>query len=60
MDLALTEEDAELLREILDSVMRDLSYEIANTDNATYRSQLRSRRDRIRAILQQVGGGTAV
>lgn len=59
MDLALTDEEAELLREILDSVLRDLSYEIANTDNASYRSQLRSRRERIQAILQQVGGGAA-
>lgn len=59
MDLALTDEDAELLREILDTVLRDLSYEISNTDNASYRSQLRDRRERIEAIRRQVGGGTA-
>ncbi|MFP3900356.1 MAG: hypothetical protein ACLFXM_05850 [Acidimicrobiia bacterium] len=59
MDLALTDEDAELLREILDTVLGDLSYEISNTDNASYRSQLRDRRERIEAIRRQVGGGAA-
>lgn len=59
MDLALTDEDAELLREILDTVLRDLSYEISNTDNASYRSQLRDRRERIEGIHRQVSGGAA-
>jgi hypothetical protein len=56
MQVELSDEQAELLREVLDSVVGDLSPEIADTDNPTYRRQLVARRDQLRAILAQVGG----
>lgn len=56
MQLELSDHDAQLLREVLDLVVRDLSPEIANTDNAQYRRALIDRRGHIAAILDAVGG----
>ncbi len=56
MHLDLTDDAASLLREILNSAVRDLSHEIADTDNSTYRAELRDRRDAVRSILDDVGG----
>ena len=56
MQLELNDDEAALLRELLDVIVRDLSYEIADTDNSTYRTGLRSRRDAIRTMLDAVGG----
>ncbi|KAA0232779.1 MAG: hypothetical protein EDR02_16130 [Actinobacteria bacterium] len=56
MDLHLSDDDRDLLREILDSAYRDLSYEIADTDNYTFRQQLKDRRERVGRILTEVGG----
>lgn len=56
MQIELSDEDAQLLREVLNSVVKDLSPEIANTDNASYRRDLVDRRQHIAAILEQVGG----
>jgi hypothetical protein len=56
MQLELSDEQVEVLRDALDSVVGDLSPEIADTDNPTYRRQLVARRDLLRAILSQVGG----
>jgi predicted RNA binding protein with dsRBD fold (UPF0201 family) len=59
MQLELTTEDTEVLQEALDSVVRDLSLEIADTDNAEFRRGLQARRDRLQALLDQVGGPLA-
>ncbi len=56
MHLDLNDEAAALLREILNSTVRDLSHEIADTDNSTFRAELRERRDAVRALLDDVGG----
>lgn len=56
MDLQLSDDDRDLLREILDSAYRDLSYEIADTDNYTFREQLKDRREQLGRILDGVGG----
>ena len=56
MQLDLSNGNAELLREVLDSVVRDLSPEIADTDNPAYRRELKERRDRLRAMLDVLGG----
>ena len=56
MQLDLSDVDAELLREVLDSVVRDLSPEIADTDNPAYRRELKERRDRLRTMLDFLGG----
>jgi hypothetical protein len=56
VQLDLTEEETQLLRELLDSVVRDLSPEIADTDNPDYRRSLIDRRNHLRATLGKVGG----
>jgi hypothetical protein len=56
VQLELSDDEAALLRELLDGICRDLSYEIADTDNSTYRAGLRDRRDAIRTMLDAVGG----
>jgi hypothetical protein len=59
VQLELTDAEATLLRELLDQTCRDLSYEIADTDNSTYRAGLRDRRDAMRKMLDAVGGPVA-
>ena len=44
INLELTTEDAQLLAEVLDSDLRDLSYEIANTDAQDFRDTLKRRK----------------
>jgi len=56
MRLELDDSDVQLLREVLHSVVRDLSPEIADTDNPSYRRELKDRRDRLRAVLDLLGG----
>ena len=56
MQLELDDGDLQILREVLHSVVQDLSPEIADTDNPTYRRDLKSRRDRLRAVLERLGG----
>lgn len=56
VDLTLSDEDAELLRDVLDSVCRDLSYEIADTDSYEFRQDLKARRERLRGVLDELGG----
>jgi hypothetical protein len=50
MDLDLDETQATALLEVIDSAIADLSPEIADTDNAEYRSMLRQRRELLRSI----------
>lgn len=56
MQLDLNDQDAQLLREVLDGVVRDLSPEIADTDNPGYRRMLNARRDQLLGILGRLGG----
>lgn len=56
MQIELTEEEVEALRALLDRETRDLSYEIADTDNSSYRDELRTHRDLVRGILDRMGG----
>jgi hypothetical protein len=56
MPIDLNDEEADLLRDVLESVVSDLSPEIADTDNPFYRRELIGRRDRLRAILDKVSG----
>lgn len=48
--------DVEILRQVLDATLRDLRVEVVNTDNAAYKRGLRGREDRIRHLLDRVGG----
>ncbi len=54
--IELDEAQSELLRLLLDSALRDLSYEIADTDLPSYRQMLRERRTTLTRILEKVGG----
>jgi hypothetical protein len=48
--LELTADQAVLLGDLLDGTIRDLSPEIAGTDNPAYRRELVERREQLRAI----------
>ena len=50
MNLELSADQARELRTLLGGVLGDLSHEIAATDNAEYRVNLRERRDLLSAI----------
>ena len=47
--------DVVLLRDVLAAVVRDMSPEIADTDNAAYRRDLKARRDRLQHVLELLG-----
>jgi len=55
VDLTLDDEEAGVLREILEQTIRDLHYEIASTDNPEYKRDLRHRGDVLEAIRSKVG-----
>jgi len=50
MELTLTDAEATELRDLLDGSLGDLSSEIADTDNPTYRLALKDRRARLQAV----------
>jgi len=54
MRLELDSDDEALLRDVLDSAVRDLSPEIADTDNPAYRRMLRERRDHLASLLERL------
>jgi hypothetical protein len=61
MQLDLTDVEAGELRDLLDASLGDLSSEIADTDNPSYRLALKERRERLRGVQQKLGGaGQAV
>ncbi|MEJ2087330.1 MAG: hypothetical protein P8Y69_02375 [Gammaproteobacteria bacterium] len=43
--LDLTEAEADILKEALQSMLKNLSYEIADTDSKDFRDGLKARRD---------------
>ena len=56
MNLQLEPAQVDLLREVLDSTFRDLRYEVADTDNSTFKTELRNRERALRELLDLVGG----
>ena len=52
--LTLEDVEVEALVDLLDGKLRDLSYEIADTDTADFRNQLKSRRDLLNKILENL------
>jgi hypothetical protein len=56
MDLTLSDDEASLLRELLDHTYRDIKYEIADTDTRAYKEQLRKREQQLLAMLTRFGG----
>ena len=51
MLIELTEAQCAELQRLLESSLGDLSTEIADTDNATFRRELRERRDVLESVL---------
>jgi hypothetical protein len=56
MLIDLTEAQQAELRELLRATLADLSSEIADTDNATYRQRLRERRTILESVLTLLAG----
>jgi hypothetical protein len=56
MQVEFTDTEMELMRKLLDGEMRDLSVEIADTDNSRFRDELRAHRDAVGALLDKFGG----
>lgn len=54
VELNLQQPEVELLREILDETLRDLKYELADTDNPTYKQRLRNRETILRSVLDRL------
>ncbi len=55
MQLDLSDDDVELLREVLDTALDRLTTEIGHTDNRVYRQNLKNRRDRLRGLIDVLG-----
>lgn len=56
--LELTEQEAQYLAETLTSVLSDLSYEIADTDNHDFRENLKEKRDALTRIAEDLKGSS--
>lgn len=55
MEIHLGSEEVEALKAVLDDALRDLSHEIADTDNASFREGLRARRELLQGIRATLG-----
>jgi hypothetical protein len=56
MHLDLSDTESQLLGEVLGSAVNQLTTEIAHTDNAGYRRDLKVRRLQLRELLDRFGG----
>ncbi len=56
MDISITDEQAELLREVLDLTIRDLRYETSDTDRPDFKRALRAREATLRELIAPLGG----
>ncbi|HSJ46063.1 MAG TPA: hypothetical protein VK923_15425 [Euzebyales bacterium] len=56
MQYQIADEHAEVLREVLDAALRELRYEISDTDNSRYKQELREREEALRALMAPLGG----
>jgi hypothetical protein len=54
MQIEITEDQALVLRDVLDTWLGDVSAEIRHTDNPGVRNGLRERRDCIRGVRDQI------
>ena len=56
MNLSLTTEEGNELGRLLDTAISDLSMEIANTDNSSFKASLRARRESLRSVRGKLEG----
>ncbi len=54
MQLNLTAEEAEMLKEILANSLSEIRFEISNTERMTYREQIKQREELIKKLLQDL------
>ncbi len=54
----LSEEERDMLAEVLEAYLSDLNYEIADTDTSTFRDQLKLRRTTLEKVLAALKGAT--
>ena len=54
--LELTDKQKELLADVLQKVLGDMSYEIANTDLSSYKDPLKEKRHELQVIADQLKG----
>lgn len=59
MRLDLPDHDVELLADVLDIALSDLTSEIAHTDNRALRQELKDRRERLRGLIGLVADQTS-
>ena len=59
MQLDLSDDDVELLKDVLVTALDRLTSEIGHTDNPVYRQNLKGRRDRLRGLIDVFGGQAA-
>jgi hypothetical protein len=57
VELHLDPAEAAELRRLLTAALGDLSQEIADTDNASFRRELREQRERLQVIEQKLEAG---
>jgi hypothetical protein len=55
VQIGMDDEEAGALRMMLDDALRDLSHEIADTDNASFREGLRTRRELLQRVRTKLG-----
>ena len=59
MQIDLSDEDARVLRELLDGVLPDLKREIARADDRAFRHQLVLRQELAERLVSRLGQGSA-
>jgi hypothetical protein len=54
--LELSDEDAKILRDVVESCLSDLRMEIADTDSMDFRESLKRREEFLKDLLRKLGG----
>jgi len=54
MSVQLTEEDAALIKELLESALSEIKAEIRHTETSQFRKALHDKEDKIRDLLQRL------
>ena len=54
--LALTDDELAVLRDVLSAAYRDLRMEVVGTDNVAYRHGLQAREATLKSVLDRLGG----
>ena len=55
IELELSEDERQVLEEVLEAAASDLRMEIANTDSYDFRQMLKSRKQTLRKVLAAIG-----